>query len=76
MAGLIALCHILLDFNSLILGKYHFLLYVLVAVARWRSGPGPRPIGRGSRSLFALRAAAHVPRAPRPLQAALAGDAR
>ena len=68
LAGLISLCHILLDFNSLILGKYHFLLYVLVAVARWRSGPDahrPRPpvtVGPSRRRTCAQPRALHRPR--------------
>eukprot|EP00967_Tisochrysis_lutea_P028393 scaffold33028_cov32-Tisochrysis_lutea.AAC.2 len=36
LAALIAACHISLDFKGLILGKYHFLLYLLVAAMRPR----------------------------------------
>ena len=36
MAGIVSLMHILLDFNSLILGKHHFLLFVLACCLRPR----------------------------------------
>merc|ERR1719316_385336 len=36
LAGLVALMHILLDFNELILGKHHFLLFVVACSIRPR----------------------------------------
>lgn len=36
LASLIALCHVSLDFKGLILGKHHFLLYLLVGAMRPR----------------------------------------
>jgi len=36
LAGIVALMHILLDFNRLILGKHHFLLFVLACTIRPR----------------------------------------
>jgi 26S proteasome regulatory subunit N1 len=36
LAALIAVCHVSLDFKGLVLGKHHFLLYLLVAAMRPR----------------------------------------
>lgn len=36
LAALIAICHVSLDFKGLVLGKHHFLLYLLVAAMRPR----------------------------------------
>ena len=36
LTGIVSLMHILLDFNSLILGKHHFLLFVLACSLRPR----------------------------------------
>jgi len=36
LASLIALCHVSLDFKGLVLGKHHFLLYLLVGAMRPR----------------------------------------
>merc|ERR1719378_1088190 len=36
LAGMVALMHILLDFNTLVLGKHHFLLYVVACTIRPR----------------------------------------
>jgi len=36
LAGIVSLMHILLDFNTLVLGKHHFLLFVLACAIRPR----------------------------------------
>jgi len=36
LAGIVSLLHILLDFNSLVLGKHHFLLFVVACAIRPR----------------------------------------
>merc|ERR550514_1543767 len=36
LAGLVSLMHILLDFNTLVLGKHHFLLFVVACTLRPR----------------------------------------